>query len=124
MARKLILILLAVVIAACTGATQTTTGDGTTGITVAKVGKKGRTGHPLWRKACYRIAHPLTYKKGDPIDVDELVGEGVDPDVETCVKGFMAMEAENADDGANCALDAEDQEAIFQCLQIYGSTLP
>ena len=121
MARKIVLLIFALGIAACSGATQTTSGTGTVKV---KKHKKERVGHPLWRKACYRIAHPLTYKKGDPIDVDELVGEGIDPDVETCVKGFMAMEAESADEAANCALDAEDQEGIFQCMQIYGSSLP
>ena len=109
MNRFLAVSLLTLFMGACGG--KTTAVETEDGPLIAAHIEKDR---PLtWRRACCKLMGKPAPAESDVIPI----AQEKDPNMASCLKGFMAMESERAAEASKCVLGAKDEEAAFWCLE-------
>lgn len=73
-----------------------------------------------WRRACCKLMGKPAPGEADVIPI----GEEKDPNMASCLKGFMAMESERAAEASKCVMGAKDEEAAFWCLESGQDSVP
>lgn len=116
------LIIVVVVAAAFVAACSTRTGpavvDEDPVVPIATTGKPDKEGAAIWRKACETIHAAELAVLQKKIDAGDKKAQTAADDVMlSCLEGFMAMPDAASNMAAACIMKAENQEAVFRCLQ-------